>query len=239
MRSTLVLCSILGAGLAMTHSANAQDVNSFEPATQAHRPDRWSMQFQIVDNFRFRAFEGAGLAMTRNAGTNSAWRFGVHLDGLSTEGDLTTTTMDSTSSQSVLPIDRNQYSAGFDLLRLHRYHPARRVGLELGVGPSVEFLRARDVLDRSSFLSTSHQESRASSSSYGIAGRLGVEVFLARALSVHAHYGAFAGYQQVTTTYLARDTFSDGSIRDLAVDVQRRRWFLSNQGVNMGISVYL
>jgi hypothetical protein len=55
----------------MAGSAGAQDEDSFAPATQAHRPGRWSMQFQLVENFQFRAFEGAGLAMTRNAGTNA------------------------------------------------------------------------------------------------------------------------------------------------------------------------
>ena len=241
MRPILIRTLALLACLVVSNSAFAQDEDAaFAPAADAHRPGRWSMQFQVVDDFRFSAFEGAGLAMTRNSGPNTAWRFGVNLEGTSFGGGrTTTTTTDSSSSQAVLPIDRSQYSVRFDLLRLHRYHPARRVGLELGVGPSVDLIRSRDELDQGTDLYSSHRESRNSSSSYGIAGRLGVEVFLARALSVHAHYGGFAGYQQVTSTTLGQDTFTDGSIRDVALEIQRRRWFLTNDGVGMGISVYL
>jgi len=240
MRPTLILGLILCAGFAMARAADAQDTNTFAPASQAHRPGRWSMQFQIVQDFQFRGFEGAGLAMTRNAGTNSAWRFGVNLDGQLTEGDRTTTTAaDSEFSQDVLPIDRNQYSVRLDLLYLHRYHPARRVGLELGVGPAVDLLRYREEVEQGYDSFTFHRESRASSSSYGITGRLGVEVFLARALSVHAHYGGFFGYQQVTSTSLYHDVYTNGLVRDAAVENQTHQWFLTNEGVSLGISVYL
>lgn len=240
MRPTLILGFILCAGLAMARSADAQDTDTFAPASQAHRPGRWSMQFQLVEDFQFRAFEGAGLAMTRNAGTNSAWRFGVNLDGLLTGGDrTTTTTADSEFSQDVLPIDRNQYSVRLDLLHLHRYHPARRVGLELGVGPAVDLDRHRTEVEESNEFITSHRDYRASISRYGLTGRIGVEVFLARALSVHAHYGGFVGYQQVTTTSLYDDRYADGSVRDAAVENQTHQWFLTNDGVSLGISVYL
>jgi len=240
MRPTLILWSLLLAGLALARSAHAQNPDVYEPASAAHRPGRWSMQFQVAENFRFSAFEGAGLAMTRNAGTNAAWRFGVSLDGVFRDGArTTTTTTDSSSAQDVFPIDQYEHSVRFDLVHLHRTQPARRVGLEIGVGPSVYLLRYGDEFEDSNEFGSSQRESRASLSRYGLTGRLGVEVFLARALSVHAHYGAFAGYQLETSTQLFQATSAGGSSSDSVFEVQRHRWFLSNEGVSLGISVYL
>jgi len=237
VRPNLICTLTLLTGFAMAGSAGAQDEEAFAPASQAHRPGRWSMQFQLVEDFQFRAFDDAGLAMTRNAGANSAWRFGVTLNGTFLDRDLSTT-VDSITSEHARPDDADRYSVRLDLLRLRRFHPARRVGLELGIGPSVNFERYRDEYE--AYVPDLRQlESRASSSTYGLAGRLGVEVFLARALSVHAHYGALAGYQQTTTGW--RATYSSAG-RPTTVDdfeAQRRRWFLRTEGVTMGISVYL
>jgi len=239
MRTNLISTLALLGWIATASSARAQDGDAFAPATAAHRAGRWSMQFQLVEDFQFRAFEGAGLAMTRNAGTSAAWRLGVTLNG-SFEGlERTITTTDSTVSQDFIPIDGHRYSVRVDLLRLRRYHPARRVGLELGIGPSVNLIRYGEDSDTNQPPFLVSDRGRASFSSYGLTGRFGVEVFLARGLSVHAHYGASAGYQQTTSSSHSEITYNDGTTSVSTFESQQRRWFLSNDGVSMGISVYL
>jgi hypothetical protein len=220
-------------------SARAQDAD-YAPASEAHRAGRWSMQFQVVDDFRLAGFENAGLAMTRNTGENSAWRFGVQLSGQSWGGEFTrTVTTDSTSVEETRPIDQDRFSVHIDLLRLRRFHPARRVGLELGVGPSVQFERFRDESENANPSYTTHNESRASVSRYGLAGRFGVEVFLARDLSVHAHYGASAGYMQETSTQHSSISYVTGQTGESTFEAQRRQWFFEDVGVGLGISLYL
>jgi len=238
VRTNQICTLTLLAGFVLAGSAAAQGEDSFAPATDAHRPGRWSMQFQLVENFQFRAFEGAGLAMTRNAGANSAWRFGVTLNGDFLDQDRTTT-IDSIVTDAARPDDAHRYSVGLDLLHLRRFHPSRRVGLELGIGPSMNLLRYQNQYEPDLPGIRRQLESRASSSTYGLTGHLGVEVFLARAVSVHAHYGAQAGYQQTTTYWRATD-ISDGAASSVSdFETQERRWFLNNWGVSMGISVYL
>jgi hypothetical protein len=198
------------------------------------------MQFQVVDDFRLAGFENAGLAMTRNTGENSAWRFGVQLSGQSWGGEFTrTVTTDSTSVEETRPIDQDRFSVHIDLLRLRRFHPDRRVGLELGVGPSVQFERFRDESENANPSYTTHNESRASVSRYGLAGRFGVEVFLARDLSVHAHYGASAGYMQETSTQHSSISYVTGHTGESTFEAQRRQWFFEDEGVGLGISLYL
>jgi len=240
MRPTLLLPFAVCACLAGADSARAQDAD-YAPASDAHRAGRWSMQFQIVDDFRIAGFESAGLAMTRNAGENSAWRFGVYMTGQSWGGDFArTTTTDSTSVvQEGPPIDQDRFSVHLDLLRVHRFHPARRVGLELGVGPSVQFERFRDETENANPFYTTHNEARASVSRYGLAGRFGVEVFLARDLSIHAHYGASAGYMQDTSTQQSTISYVTGESGESTFEAQRRQWFFEDEGVGLGISLYL
>jgi hypothetical protein len=233
MRPTLTLWLLLTATLACAGFAGAQDgAPAYAPASEAHRPGRWSMQFQLIEDFQFRAFEGASLAMTRNSGPNSAWRFGVDLNGALVSGEISRTlSTDSTSQQLVDPLDVKRYSVQLDLLRLHRFHPARRVGFELGGGPSVSFDRQRETRDASSPVEF---ESRRSGSRYGLLGKAGVEIMLARALSLHAHYGAFAGYSQQTSTVQFR-----GNDSSFTGEVQDRLWQVTDEAVTLGVSVYL
>src|SRR5690349_25110756 len=62
-------------------SLAAADEIPVSPAADAHRPHRWSLQFQVGDNFRVSGFGGAGLAVTRNLDADDAWRFGLGWNG--------------------------------------------------------------------------------------------------------------------------------------------------------------
>jgi len=230
-----VLLPAVIACLALAGSARAQEADPvYDHAISAHREGRWSMQFEIGPDFQLQSFEGAGLAVTKNTSHSKAWRFGVNLSGdlLSNDQSRTSTT-DSTIFESTSPTQSADRAAvAFDVLRLIRYQSDRRIGLQLGFGPTIRLSRFNTHVGEAP--GGAEFESRTSNSSYGLLGRLGAEVFLARALSVSAHYGAFAGYVQQTETF----HFSLGTQTDV-IERQQRDWLLSSQGVTMGISVYL
>jgi len=227
------------ACLALARPVHAQEADPvYDPAISAHRDGRWSMQFEIGPDFQLQSFEGAGLAVTKNTSHSKAWQFGVDFSGDLLDSDQSRTTT-TDSSFFVLPgpspsSDRAAFA--FNVLRLVRYQSDRRIGLQLGFGPTIRLSRFN--IDSGTSSSGVEIETRNSSSSYGLIGRLGVEVFVARALSLHAHYGAFAGYVQQTETTRASGPTPIGPRTDV-VERQQRDWVLSSQGVTLGISVYL
>ena len=223
-------------------AALADDPPAYAPASEAHRPGRWSMQFQVDDDFQLNGFEGAGLALTRNSSASSAWRMGVELHGHSSGGELTSGSSGvSGTSQSSQDIpDDDHFGFGIDLLRLKRFHPDGRIDLELGVGPRVTFDHAKFTSGSSlGEIGFTTDENRIETQQYGVLGRFGVEVFLARALSVHAHYGAFLGYRHYTSTTDSHETYYDGMERDVHRKSTTNLWSLDNQGVTLGVSAYL
>jgi hypothetical protein len=229
------------ACLAFVAPARAQDTEpSYAPAIEAHRDGRWSMQFEIGDNFQLQSFEGAGLAVTKNTSPSGAWRFGVSLNGSFVNGETTNSFADDSTTiaftDKVPSVDTGAF--GLDLLRLVRYQPDRRISLQLGFGPTVRFFRQNTHIPDDRAPGSLEREERYSLSSYGGLGQLGVEVFVARAVSLHAHYGAFAGYEQ-RTAYLKETSSDAGATSELIVDAGQHRWTITSEGVTMGISLYL
>jgi len=231
--------SALLACLTLAGPVHAQEAESvYEPAIAAHRDGRWSMQFEIGQDFQLESFEGAGLAVTLNTSHSKAWRFGLNVSGDLQDFDQSRTfSTDSTFFDDTSPTSSQDRAAlGFDLLRLLRSQSDRRIGLQVGFGPTIHLSRSNDHFDDP--FTGFERESRNSTSSYGLLGRLGVEVFVARALSLQAHYGAFAGYVQRTeTTHVSGP--APGGYRTEVIERQQRDWLLNSQGVTMGISVYL
>jgi len=222
--------------------AFADDPPAYAPASEAHRPGRWSMQFQVDDDFQLSGFNGAGLALTRNSSSSSAWRMGVELHGHTSGGELTSGasgTSGTFQSSQDLP-DDDHFGFGVDLLRLKRFHPDRRIDLELALGPRITFDHAKSTSGSPiGDLGFSTDENRIETQQYGVLGRFGVEVFLARALSVHAHYGAFLGYRHTEFMRNSHETYNDGRERDVHTDSTVNLWSLDNLGVTLGVSAYL
>jgi hypothetical protein len=222
--------------------AFAQDETAYAPAVEAHQPGRWSMQFEVDDNFQLHGFQGAGLAATRNSSSSAAWRLGLTFNAAFAGGDFTQSVSDPSGSNTVSQDtpDNQSYGVQVDLLRLHRYQPGRRIGLELGLGPRIGFDHQQttgDVFVDSS--GTLTRETRFSSQNYGLVGRFGVEAFVARSISLHAHYGAFIGYRHRNQSLeLRRDNF-DGSSLDDTARATVNEWNLSSLGVTLGVSAYL
>jgi hypothetical protein len=215
-------------------AAAAQDV--YPPAESAHRAGRWSMQFEVGDHFQLVPFEGAGLAVTRNTSPSGAWRFAVGLNGDFVDGSRTTrNSLDGVGNeQSEDAPSSDTYDARLDLLRMKRFAPERRVGLEIGFGPRVQI--HHDTLNEQyrDSLGIGMREHKDSSQFYGLLGRIGAEVFLVRSVSASASYGASFGYfhRQINEDIAAPATVSK-------LDADLNDWNLSTVGVTFGISVYL
>jgi len=243
MRRAVAVSLSLVACLALAGSARAQDQEPvYAPASEAHREGRWSMQFEVDDDFQLRSFNGAGLAVTRNSSPSGAWRLGATLAGDTEGGDLSSSFSDDsevlTSSQD-LP-ENQRFNVAVELLRLRRFNPDRRIALELGVGPSIGFFHQENTGSIAlGNLGVATQEVSVSSQVYGVVGRLGVEVFVARSLSLHAHYGTFFGYRHTSQSTDRHETYFDGPSREVQLDQTMNEWSLSNSGVTLGVSAYL
>jgi len=111
MRRAVTFSLAILACLACAGSVRAQDEEpAYAPATEAHREGRWSMQFEVDDDFQLSNFNGLGLAVTRNSSPSGAWRFGVTLNGISEDGDISfSSSSDSgaTNSDDIPGIDRS------------------------------------------------------------------------------------------------------------------------------------
>jgi hypothetical protein len=220
--------------LAALGQACAADEPGVPVAADAHRPHRWSMQFQVNDNFRLSGFEGAGLAVTRNAGAADAWRLGLTWSGdfSNTDGSNQVFVNDTLRVDQKLPDDdEDRVSVRVDLLRLHRFHPGRRAGVEFGLGPRFQFDRFRS---RNEFPNGSLDERVDRNLFYGVEARMGGELFVARAVSLHAHYGARLGYQdrKMVAESESGPEFRRSTRRAKGVN-------LGTEGVTFGVSVYL
>jgi len=201
-----------------------------------------SMQFEVDDDFQLNSFNGLGLAVTRNSSPSGAWRFGVTLNGITEDGD----TSFSSSADSGATLTRfddipglDRYNFGFELLRLHRFKPDRRIGLDLAVGPRIGFFHEKGTENQAiPDLGVATETVTNSDQVYGVVGRFGVEVFLARSLSVHADYGAFAGYRHSNHQVDREESYFDGTSRVVTTEFSVHAWSLSNSGVTLGVSAY-
>lgn len=219
--------------------AHAQD-DAYAPAASAHAAGRWSMQYEIGNDFQLLPFEGAALAVTKNTSSTAAWRLGILLaldvtDGTTTVDSISSGlngTSESTVTREAPGVDR--YTARFDLVRLKRYHPDRRVGLELGIGPRVSFDRTSETRFYSNPAIPGHQKEEAKNQFYGVLGRVGAEVFIARALSAHAHYGAEFGYRHT----VASQELSDDQGFSATTEATQNAWQFGATNVTFGISLY-
>lgn len=231
MRRAVAVSLALLAFLAFAGPARAQDEEPvYAPATEAHRPDRWSMQFQVAQDFQLFGFNGAGLAATRNSSASGAWRLGIGFGANFIGGH---------AEERELPEDE-RYGVTLDVLRMKRFNPDRRIGLELGVGPSIgfnheEFTQQVDLAG----IGFAIQENHYSSQVYGVGARFGVEVLLARSLSVHAHYGALAAYRHIDQLTESQEFHYDGTSRVVNTETTGNSWSLLNLGVTLGVSAYL
>jgi len=243
MRRAVAVSLSLLACLALAGSAGAQEEEpAYAPASEAHRENRWSMQFEVDDDFQLSSFEGAGLAVTRNSSLSGAWRLGVTLNGSTQGGELSSSFSDGSgtiSSSQDLP-GNQRYNFGFELLRLRRFSSERRIGLELALGPRVAFFHQNFEQDVPiEDIGVAREEATYSDQVYGITGHFGVEVFLARSLSLHAHYGAFAGYRHSNQVVDRHESYNDGTSRNVTTEFNLNQWSLSNSGVTLGVSAYL
>jgi hypothetical protein len=233
----------LSALLFLPALARADDDDAeYAPAVAAHRAGRWSLQFEIDDNFRLGSFAGTGISVTKNTSPSSAWQF-----GLSYTGSTLTSTQEAVSQTDTTTItipgpgqDSDLLGLELDLLRIHRYKPASRVGVFLGAGPDLQFVHQRDhSVQTQSGGPTLSQRNSFDRQFYGVDARFGAEFMVGRSVSVHARYGGVFGYEHSKRENVNVSTNPGDPPVSYTNRQRSRRWALIAQGVQMGISVYL
>lgn len=235
------LASLLLLSSCWTVNSSASEERSEEreypPATDAHRAGRWSMQFQVEDNFQLGSFEGTGLSVTKNTSPTGAWRL-----GLSYGGNLRKFTVENGGTFPSNDTDERDFaSVDLNLLRLKRVHPGRRIGMVLGFGPRVSLSRVHEsyarVVDSTSVTATNF---RRNLTSLDLVGQVGAEVFVARSLSLHAHYEAFVGYSRSSEEDdRTRILLPSGERSEFRTRRRSSNWSTGSVGVSLGMSVYL
>ncbi len=235
-----------GTAHAAHPAAFADSAAAWPAAAAAHRAGRWSLDFGIGSNFTLGSFKGTTLSATRATSAAGAWRVGLTY-GVSAQNQTTSeTTVTDTSVVGVNGSgdENQQLSLAVVILRLHRFHPARRIEAFYGVGPSVSWNRLHDERTQVSIGVGTAQvlNEYAHNVTIGIAGDLGVEAFVARDVSLHAQYGSVGGYS------FARDVRRIQSVGvasgSPAGPLDERTqgshgWSLNANNVRFGVSVYL
>jgi len=240
-RAAHVLALALALSPALAHPAHAQIDRTYAPASEAHEAGRWSLQFSIAENFQLRGFVGSGLSITKNTSPQGAWELGFTYDARTKEQSeegrdlsLTPPTLDMERSDDRTFLD-------FRLLRLHRYHPDRRVGLQFGVGPALSYSHAHSEADGQRAAQTTHEIYTSSDYGIGVGATLGTEVFVAPAISLHARYSGSLRYSWGTESWEHSivDTSGGPAVETTQnVETTSHGWALAGQGVTFGLSVY-
>jgi hypothetical protein len=228
-----------------TAPAWAQD-ETYLPASDAHRAGRWSLQFEVLDNFRLGPFEGAAISATRNSSESSAWRLGLSYFGSFGASSIARAVSTDSGMAVGLPgsqFDNNRASVDVSLLRLKRVNAGNRIGVFFGFGPTASWFRdhAEERVDPSAGFVQS-QNSLNRTAFFGLSGLLGTEVFVARAVSLHAQYGTEIGYRSQKQTQQIRTVDSSSGTRILTEREQTFRshgWLFQPGSVRLGVSVYL
>lgn len=231
------LASLLLLSTCFTANSSASEEREYPPAADAHGAGRWSMQFQVEDNFQLGSFEGTGLSVTKNTSPTGAWRLGLSYGGSLRKFNIensVTFSSDETRKQDFASIDLN-------LLRLKRVHPGRRIGMVLGFGPSVSLSREHEsdvrIEDSTTVITNNF---RRNLTSFDLVGQVGAEVFVARSVSLHAHYEAFVGYSRSNQEDDRSSVrLPSGPSSEFRRRIRSSGWSTGSVGVSLGMSVYL
>ena len=240
-RAVPALALALMLAPALTRPAQAQIDRVYEPASEAHAAGRLSLQFRIIESFQLASFSGSGLSITKNTSPQGAWELGFTYDAQTTDRSLVQDILGSVQP----PLDAESQVDGatvaLALLRLHRYHPDRRVGLMFGAGPFVSYQHFHTETDELQPTVTRHLEATSTGYGFGVDAALGAEVFVAPAISLHARYEGSLGYFHVSDSQedTSVDTSGGPAVQSTVTrEDTQHRWSLSGQGVRFGLSVY-
>jgi hypothetical protein len=233
------------AALAAHPIAWADSSASRTVAADAHRPERWSLDFGLTGNFALTSFKGTSISATRSTSPTRAWRYGLTY-GVGAGGSNSAGVFVADSVNVGLPgnVATNQnLSLGAIVLRLHRIHPGRPVSAYLGFGPEVSWQRQHtqtnfDVRDSMFAVEHFYQHDVF----FGVALDLGVEAIVARDVGLFAQYGSEGGYG--FSRQVRRDNTYETSPGNPVRAHQERsnsshRWTVSPSTVRFGVSLYL
>jgi len=197
------------------------------------RPGSWSAQFQISENFTLNDFQGAMLSVKRHRSARTAYRFGLNLALEVGDNDRISSVFeeDSLTSSSEVGIKNEQKRVQLDFQFLRYSDSESTVKWFWGVGPLVRFTR----LDNDQNDYTGRSEALSQTWAVGASGLIGVEWFPARAISLHAEYGAEMRYSQVRQE---RTEFPDSYVFTRKTEETDKIFAFDARSVLFGLSVY-
>jgi len=199
-RHLFVFFVFVWSSLALSSTGFAQ----LEPPQSPERynslqPGSWSLQFQITEDFRVRAFQGVLVSAKYHYSERTALRFGVGLRAFvsDAESEAERVSYDTIQRQS----ESNQDEESFDFIaQLLTYpSPQARVNFFFGAGPQLRMARIhRDIRDqeiRDTLTRIAVEHVRDFVWGAGLSGVLGVEWFPSKNISFLAEYGASALFE--------------------------------------------
>ncbi|HET6569365.1 MAG TPA: hypothetical protein VFG50_15460 [Rhodothermales bacterium] len=195
-----------------------------KPATSL-RNGAWALQFGVSQNFTLTSFEGSTISAKHHASDNSAWRYGLTLNGeFGSQGAASDESPDSKSKDNHQRLALSiVYISYPDVIE----RPLDVVHLYWGIGPNVSFSRSRSQDAAGSSIMTTQGLGA------GLGGLIGAEWFVAPRISLTAEYGSALRYERNATTIKPDDVYGPGST------VSSNTFGLFSQGVKFGISVYV
>jgi hypothetical protein len=230
MRKVVIaLACLLVAGMAGSGWAKE---NSLKDGMKA-------LQFSIDHNFTLSSFQGSTISIKKHTRDDAAWRLGVSLSLLGRDRDYIDRRNDTPRSTT----DDNRNSAYVDL-RLYRVkYPAPNAAVNFfwGIGPQLQYSRVSDdnVVTYESPNRVMRNESTLTGYGIGAGGIVGVEVFVAKGISLLAEYGQSFSYSYSKTKIEEIRTDADPVFRSTQYrETKENRWSFMSDGVTLGLSVY-
>ena len=228
----LVCAATLAHAQSVSQSTEAQTAGAQSSVSQATETQAapknslvkgaWALQFRVDSDAILSEF-GGSIAMKRHVSAQSAFRVGFDF-GLSS-GEASTTPPSGNGQEN----DRDAEMVGMFVDYLRYTDVESPIHFFWGTGPFGSFSRSKN----SSRVASSETESVTKVWSAGISGRVGVEWFFTRTLSLHAEYFGTAYYQSRTS----ESTTANG-LGSLTSKVADDVWALSRGPVVFGLSAY-
>lgn len=197
-----------------------------------------SLQFGFVQLLDFTSFDGGFISMKRHLSDRSAMRLGVDLtfSRVDEERESSIFAGDSLANFDARSTEVSENTVGMQASYLYYPHPEMKPALYLGGGPSILYAKGsqegtEELIDHSERIDRSSKRWEL-----GVRSCLGVEYLIAAGFSIHGEYRMFAGH--VDSENEASTVRTDTGERTWVDRFERKGWFIEDQSVEVGLSLY-
>lgn len=208
-----LVVGVMSSAPVATHASNAENTL---------RDGAWALQFRIGDDFALSSFKGSVVSAKYHHSDRSALRLGFSTSF--SFGDLEEGVTGDVNAEPRSGDDEER-SMTVDFQYLHYASSAHWAHPFFGAGPVFGYFERESSLANESTSQSQFMQSWFA----GLAGTLGVELFPASGIGVHAEYGVSLGYRSTE-----EQAASGGRVNSREAD----SWRLRGEGVLFGVSVY-